>query len=66
MTSKGPKPTVEWNGKTYSLRAYSTAIPDLSAMSSLAATVWIAQNTTPRGHQNYARVNIQGLTLKVK
>lgn len=66
MASKGPKPTIEWNGSTYSLRAYSTVIPDLASMSPLSASVWINQNTTARGYSRFARVNIQGLNLVVK
>ena len=44
------KPTVAYDGNTYTVRSRRTEIPDLAAMDRMAALVWLNQNT-------YAKVN---------
>lgn len=57
---RGPKPTVEFDGKRYACRRWNLDIPDLTAMPRLHALVWLNQNTVPRGHTRVARVNLAG------
>jgi hypothetical protein len=45
-----PMPTVEFDGKTYSLRSRKTEVPDLHVMARIEALVWLCRNTTPRGY----------------
>jgi len=47
---RNPKPTVTFNGQTYSLRSRKTAVPDLAGMPRIAALLWLCQNTVPRGY----------------
>ena len=49
--TSNPMPTVEYGGNVYKLRSRKTVVPDLNAMDSLAALIWINRNTTPRGYQ---------------
>lgn len=44
------KRSVTLNGRTYKVRSDSVEIPDLEAMSSIAAAVWINQHTYRRGY----------------
>lgn len=57
---RGPKPTVEFDGKRYACRRWNIDVPDLTAMPRLQALVWLNQNTVPRGHTRVARVNLAG------
>lgn len=50
MTKRGPKPQVEYDGKTYSCRCWNVEIPDLSAMDRFDALQWLCRETTPRGY----------------
>jgi hypothetical protein len=45
-----PMPTVDFEGKTYSLRSRKTVIPDFSEMTSIQQLMWINKNTTARGY----------------
>lgn len=47
---RGPKPTVTYDGSTYSLRSYKTEVPNLDAMSRIEAKLWLCQHTVPRGY----------------
>jgi hypothetical protein len=47
--TRGPMPTVEYNGKVYKMRSRKTEIPDLAAMDSIPALMWLLRNTTPKG-----------------
>ena len=49
MKNKKTMPTVEYEGKTYSLTSRKTIIPDLYSMEALEAKLWIMQNTRPSG-----------------
>lgn len=51
---RNPMPTVEWDGRIYSVRSRKIEVPDLSAMSRLGALSWLCANTYPRG---YSRPN---------
>lgn len=68
MTQKrGPKPTVEYDGKVYSCRSYNVEIPDLSAMTRTGALVWLNQHTVKRGHSTKPPApNLAGLTMVVR
>lgn len=44
-------PTVEYDGKTYSLLRRDTVVPNLQTMDRIAALVWLTQNTKARGYQ---------------
>jgi hypothetical protein len=46
-----PMPTVDYNGKTYSLLSRDTQAPDLQAMDRIAALVWLTRNTKAKGYQ---------------
>lgn len=46
-----PMPTVEFEGKSYSLRSRSIAAPDLGKMDKISALIWLNQNTTRRGFE---------------
>lgn len=48
---RNPKPTVTFNGSTYSLRSRKTQVPDLAAMPRIEALLWLCRNTSPRGYQ---------------
>ena len=45
-----PMPAVTYEGETYKLRSRKTEVPDLEAMDSLSAHVWLNRNTTARGY----------------
>lgn len=45
-----PMPTVTVNGSTYKLRSRKTVIPNFETMGSMAITLWMLRNTTPRGY----------------
>lgn len=47
---RGPKPQIAYDGKTYSMRSYTTPIPDLAAMSRLQALAWLVTHTVPQGY----------------
>jgi len=47
---RGPMPTVEWDGRIYSLKSRTMSPPDLGAMSRIGALVWLNRNTYPRGY----------------
>ncbi len=49
-----PMPTVEWDGRVYSVRSRKIKIPNLTAMSRFAALQWLIANTYARG---YSRPN---------
>lgn len=68
MNSKrGPKQTVEYDGRVYSARTYDVQVPDLDTMSRLEALVWLNQNTHKRGHSTKAPMpNLAGLTLVIR
>lgn len=53
----GPKPTVTYDGKTYTVRSYSTEIPDLEAMTRTAALVWLNGNTYATGRGTRTKPN---------
>ncbi|SHT14204.1 Uncharacterised protein [Mycobacteroides abscessus subsp. abscessus] len=63
--NRGPKPRVEYGGRTYTTRKWSVEIPDLYAMDSLAALVWLNQNTIPTGTgiRTASAPNLRGLNL---
>jgi hypothetical protein len=46
-----PMPTVTYEGKTYKLRSRKTEVPDLEAMDSLSAHIWLNRNTTAKGYR---------------
>jgi hypothetical protein len=46
-----PMPTVEFEGKTYSLRSRSTAAANLPKLDKISALIWLNQNATRRGFQ---------------
>lgn len=46
-----PMPTVTYQGKTYKLKSRKTEVPDLEAMDSLSAHIWLNRNTTARGYR---------------
>lgn len=48
--SRGPKPTVKYDGKTYTCKAWKVEIPDLDAMDRTGALIWLLRNTVPRGY----------------
>lgn len=60
---KNPMPTVVYQGRSYKLRSRKTETPDLTAMTTLEALVWINRNTTPRGYQK-EKIRIGGIELK--
>jgi hypothetical protein len=62
---RGPKPIVEYDGKSYTTRKWNIEIPDLNAMTSTEALVWLVRNTTPRGYSKY-KPNLSGLTMTVR
>lgn len=64
---RGPMPTVEYNGKVYKVRSRKTEIPDLAAMDSIPALMWLLRNTTPKG-TNHRRPapNLPNLPLTVR
>lgn len=64
---RGPKPRVEYDGKTYTARAWHVDIPDLNAMTRTAALLWIMRNTIPTGVgiRTAPAPNLHGLTLRV-
>lgn len=57
---RGPKRTVEFNGRTYSVRSDSIEIPDLAGMERLAALMWLNANTYASGY-SVPKVNLRGL-----
>lgn len=57
MSRRALKPTVEFDGKVYSLRSSKVEIPDLTAMSRFAALTWLIKHTYPRG-TNHRRPNL--------
>jgi len=65
--ARGPMPTVEYNGKIYKVRSRKTEIPDLSAMTTTAALMWLLRNTTPKG-TNHRRPapNLPNLPMTVR
>jgi hypothetical protein len=46
-----PMPIVTYQGETYKLRSRKTEIPNLEAMDSLSAHVWLNRNTTAKGYR---------------
>lgn len=66
--SRGPKPVVEYDGRTYTCKRWKVEIPDLVAMDRTGALIWLNQNTIPtgRGIRTPARPNLGGLNLVVK
>lgn len=64
---RGPMPTVKYNGKVYKLRSRKTEIPDLAAMDSVPALMWLLRNTAPKG-TNHRRPtpNLPNLPLTVR
>jgi hypothetical protein len=46
-----PMPTVTYEGATYKLRSRKTEVPDLEAMDSLEAHIWLNRNTTAKGYR---------------
>ena len=48
--SRGPMPTVTYDGNTYKLRSRKTVVPDLDAMGRTAALQWLCRETWPRGY----------------
>ena len=66
VVKRGPKPTVEYEGVTYSCRRYNVEIPDLTAMTRIEALVWLNQNTVKRGYSRDPGVNLYGIALEVR
>lgn len=52
--SRKPKREVEWDGRFYKVRKSKIEIPDLKAMSRIAAILWLCRETYPTG---YSRPN---------
>jgi hypothetical protein len=67
-TPRGPKPTVTYDGRTYTCRRWKVQIPDLEAMTRLEAHVWLLQNTVPTGAgiRTEPTPNLAGLNLQVR
>lgn len=57
------RPTVTYEGKTYSLRSTKTDIPDLDAMSRMGALVWLNRYTVARGYSRRTSVALPAITL---
>lgn len=57
------KPIVTYNGNIYKLKSNKIEVPDLQSMSSLAALVWINQNTIARGYTKKEDILIGGFDL---
>lgn len=51
MHRANPMPTVEFEGRTYSLRTRSVVAPDLGKMDKIGALVWLNRNAVRRGFQ---------------
>lgn len=61
------KRRVDYSGVTYALRSNSIEVPDLDAMSRLAALVWLNQNTVAKGRSTRpVQPNLSGLRMEVK
>ncbi len=65
MASRGPKPRVEHKGITYTCKAWSVEIPDLSAMTGIEASMWLLRNTIPQGYSK-PRPNLAGINVVVR
>lgn len=52
-----------YNGSTYKLRSNKIEVPELELMDSLAALVWINQNTIARGYTKKEDIRIGGFDL---
>jgi len=63
--NRGPKPVVEYDGKTYTCKAYNAEIPDLPTLSRFEALGWLLRNTTPKGYSHYVP-NLRGLNATFK
>lgn len=67
---RGPKPTVEYDGRVYACRRYTVEIPDLASMSRIAALMWLNRETVARGYSRRPANPLAGLgeaiDLKVK
>ena len=59
-----PRPTVTYDGNTYSLRSANTEIPDFDDMDRIAVLIWINRHTVRRGYSK-PQPNLRGLNLKV-
>jgi hypothetical protein len=65
---KNSMPTVEYKGKIYKLNSRKTEVPDLATMNSIAALVWINQNTVAKGRRKTENLlaGMDVLTINVK
>jgi hypothetical protein len=50
MRSKNPMPTVEFEGRVWSLKSRKTEVPDIEHMDRFDALIWLNRNTIPRGY----------------
>jgi hypothetical protein len=65
---KKPMPTVEYQGKVYKLKSRKIEVPDFASLNSIAALVWINQNTIAKGYRKTENLlaGMDVLTINVK
>jgi hypothetical protein len=60
-------PTVMYQGNIYKLRSRKIEVPDLDAMDSLSALVWLNRNTIAKGYKKEpALVLANNITISTK
>jgi len=59
------RPTVTYDGRTYSVRSAKIEIPDFTKMDRFAVLQWMSRNTTPRGYSK-APSPLQGLGIALE
>jgi hypothetical protein len=55
--------TVQYDGKTYSLRSNKTEPPDFDSMSRMAVLIWLNRYTVARGYHRDPGPNLTGLVV---
>lgn len=48
--TRGPKPRVEYDGNTYTCKAWKVEIPDFDQMDRTDVLFWLLHNTIPQGY----------------